>query len=261
MKSILFAALIVLSSSLANRAQAAKLNSIYDPKHDVTEVYTPERTVFDMKAAGFSLIATFVRSYHGRDLKNPIDYKLLLIQTGPDFKYEGINSLICQSGINQILTTQITRVVTKETPVKQEMVSVILDEKQIEAIANTQGMNCRIGSTSFSFSDITINNLKSLMAGNRTDSTERSNIDEQPMAIEQSLQDAAKKSDVNHAPTNATHTPLAAARAPTTSPSPRNSGSGGSCLCINHDYCTGPRGGVYCYTSGGNKRYIGRGRR
>ena len=33
-------------------------------------------------------------------------------------------------------------------------------------------------------------------------------------------------------------------------------GSGGSgCSCASHSVCTGPRGGRYCITSGGNKRY------
>lgn len=34
--------------------------------------------------------------------------------------------------------------------------------------------------------------------------------------------------------------------------------SGGGCSCSSGGVCYGPRGGAYCYTSGGNKRYIGR---
>lgn len=29
----------------------------------------------------------------------------------------------------------------------------------------------------------------------------------------------------------------------------------GSCPCSGDHWCVGPRGGQYCYTSGGNKRY------
>ena len=36
---------------------------------------------------------------------------------------------------------------------------------------------------------------------------------------------------------------------------PRNSFSSGSCPCSGSYNCTGPRGGQYCITSGGNKRY------
>jgi hypothetical protein len=36
---------------------------------------------------------------------------------------------------------------------------------------------------------------------------------------------------------------------------PRNSFSSGSCPCSGAYNCTGPRGGQYCITSGGNKRY------
>jgi hypothetical protein len=32
----------------------------------------------------------------------------------------------------------------------------------------------------------------------------------------------------------------------------------GSCSCAGARYCVGPRGGVYCFTSGGNKRYVSR---
>ena len=32
-------------------------------------------------------------------------------------------------------------------------------------------------------------------------------------------------------------------------------GSSGSCPCSGSNDCVGPRGGTYCYTSGGNKRY------
>ena len=32
---------------------------------------------------------------------------------------------------------------------------------------------------------------------------------------------------------------------------------GFGCPCSGGHYCVGPRGGVYCYTSGGNKRYVG----
>lgn len=31
---------------------------------------------------------------------------------------------------------------------------------------------------------------------------------------------------------------------------------GGDCGCGSGRTCTGPRGGTYCYTSGGNKRYL-----
>lgn len=31
-----------------------------------------------------------------------------------------------------------------------------------------------------------------------------------------------------------------------------------SCVCVSGTYCVGPRGGHYCYTSGGNKRYLKR---
>lgn len=34
--------------------------------------------------------------------------------------------------------------------------------------------------------------------------------------------------------------------------------SGGGCSCSSGGVCYGPRGGAYCITSGGNKRYIGR---
>lgn len=33
------------------------------------------------------------------------------------------------------------------------------------------------------------------------------------------------------------------------------SGSSDSCPCSGSNNCVGPRGGIYCYTSGGNKRY------
>lgn len=33
------------------------------------------------------------------------------------------------------------------------------------------------------------------------------------------------------------------------------SGSSDSCPCSSSNDCVGPRGGIYCYTSGGNKRY------
>ncbi|RSB52611.1 hypothetical protein [Acinetobacter soli] len=33
------------------------------------------------------------------------------------------------------------------------------------------------------------------------------------------------------------------------------SGSSDSCPCSGSNDCIGPRGGIYCYTSGGNKRY------
>lgn len=29
-----------------------------------------------------------------------------------------------------------------------------------------------------------------------------------------------------------------------------------ACSCSSRSYCTGPRGGTYCVTSGGSKRYI-----
>lgn len=34
-----------------------------------------------------------------------------------------------------------------------------------------------------------------------------------------------------------------------------SSGSSDSCPCSGSSDCVGPRGGIYCYTSGGNKRY------
>ena len=34
-----------------------------------------------------------------------------------------------------------------------------------------------------------------------------------------------------------------------------DSGSSRSCPCSGRNVCTGPRGGRYCMTSGGNKRY------
>jgi|GEM_PF-1934653 len=34
--------------------------------------------------------------------------------------------------------------------------------------------------------------------------------------------------------------------------------SGENCVCVDGFYCIGPRGGHYCYTSGGNKRYLPR---
>lgn len=34
--------------------------------------------------------------------------------------------------------------------------------------------------------------------------------------------------------------------------------AGENCVCTNGFYCVGPRGGHYCYTSGGNKRYLKR---
>lgn len=36
---------------------------------------------------------------------------------------------------------------------------------------------------------------------------------------------------------------------------PRSSFGGGSCPCSGSNVCIGPRGGRYCITSGGNKRY------
>lgn len=35
----------------------------------------------------------------------------------------------------------------------------------------------------------------------------------------------------------------------------RSVGSDGECSCQAHKICYGPRGGRYCLTSGGNKRY------
>ncbi len=31
--------------------------------------------------------------------------------------------------------------------------------------------------------------------------------------------------------------------------------TGSACTCRSHQYCTGPRGGQYCFTDGGNKSY------
>lgn len=36
---------------------------------------------------------------------------------------------------------------------------------------------------------------------------------------------------------------------------PRSEASDGDCSCRAHNVCYGPRGGRYCLTSGGNKRY------
>ena len=41
-------------------------------------------------------------------------------------------------------------------------------------------------------------------------------------------------------------------------PSYNQAYSGGRCSCSSGAVCFGPRGGRYCITSGGNKRYIGR---
>lgn len=43
-------------------------------------------------------------------------------------------------------------------------------------------------------------------------------------------------------------------RNPNVAPQPRNSNTG-SCFCSDRKVCVGPRGGRYCITSGGNKRY------
>ena len=44
----------------------------------------------------------------------------------------------------------------------------------------------------------------------------------------------------------------------TLKPSYNKAYSGGRCSCSSGAVCFGPRGGRYCITSGGNKRYIGR---
>jgi uncharacterized protein YgiM (DUF1202 family) len=43
--------------------------------------------------------------------------------------------------------------------------------------------------------------------------------------------------------------------APRYTPPPRQNFYGGSCPCSGSNVCIGPRGGRYCITSGGNKRY------
>ncbi|WP_424239286.1 hypothetical protein [Achromobacter sp.] len=37
---------------------------------------------------------------------------------------------------------------------------------------------------------------------------------------------------------------------------PSASGSNGACSCRDGQYCTGPRGGTYCYTDSGKKSYL-----
>lgn len=44
----------------------------------------------------------------------------------------------------------------------------------------------------------------------------------------------------------------------TLKPSYNQNNLGGRCSCSSGAVCFGPRGGRYCITSGGNKRYIGR---
>jgi len=41
-------------------------------------------------------------------------------------------------------------------------------------------------------------------------------------------------------------------------PSHRAASTDYGCACSNGRTCVGPRGGVYCFTAGGNKRYVGR---
>ena len=44
----------------------------------------------------------------------------------------------------------------------------------------------------------------------------------------------------------------------TTRATPAPRAASGSCACASNTYCTGPRGGRYCVTSAGSKRYTGR---
>ena len=39
-------------------------------------------------------------------------------------------------------------------------------------------------------------------------------------------------------------------------PKQRRETDSGSCPCSSSKICVGPRGGTYCITSGGNKRYV-----
>jgi len=50
--------------------------------------------------------------------------------------------------------------------------------------------------------------------------------------------------------------PFTTPTAPPRSPPDRDPMVG--CVCGSGDYCVGPRGGIYCTTSGGNKRYVPR---
>ncbi len=38
--------------------------------------------------------------------------------------------------------------------------------------------------------------------------------------------------------------------------SPKPSASGNDCTCADNRFCTGPRGGQYCVTANGGKRYL-----
>jgi hypothetical protein len=61
-----------------------------------------------------------------------------------------------------------------------------------------------------------------------------------------------------YAPSASAAVPLARRRASAAAGRPRRStglSSGGSCPCGSGNICIGPRGGRYCITSGGNKRY------
>lgn len=53
--------------------------------------------------------------------------------------------------------------------------------------------------------------------------------------------------------------PTVSARVPVATPRPAMSRvTGGRCPCGSGSVCTGPRGGRFCITSGGNKRYMRR---
>lgn len=44
--------------------------------------------------------------------------------------------------------------------------------------------------------------------------------------------------------------------APLSEPAKQAAQAKESCACDDNSRCTGPRGGIYCITSGGNKRYF-----
>lgn len=61
-----------------------------------------------------------------------------------------------------------------------------------------------------------------------------------------------------YAPSTSAAAPITRRRSPAAASRPRRSTGlygGGSCPCGSGNICIGPRGGRYCITSGGNKRY------
>lgn len=66
--------------------------------------------------------------------------------------------------------------------------------------------------------------------------------------------------DSGRTATNAQRVAHVAAMSPASAVNPprKSASPSSSCSCAGSRYCVGPRGGVYCYTSGGNKRYVSR---